>query len=80
MFIETGNYIITSVKENGPITYTPSKGYLDVQGGPGTTVCSMSSKVLPAVDCILVLVPHFACPGLGSFHNSGGRRRHLYTH
>ena len=77
MFIETGNYIITSVKENGPITYTPSKGYLDVQGGPGTTVCSMSSKVLPVADCILV-VPRFE--GRGGIHNSGAQRRHLCRH
>lgn len=76
MFTVTGsaNYKISSVKENGPITYSPPTDSLSVKGKPGTTVCSISSKVLPAVDCMLV-VPRFT--GRGGTYNSGAQRRHL---
>ena len=73
MFIGPGNYKINSVKENGPLSYSPPTA---VRGEPGTMACSMSSKVLPAVDCILV-VPHFE--GRGGIHNLDTRRS-LCTH
>ena len=79
MSIKSGLYKIISVKENGPLTYSPPTDSLAVKGEPGTTVCSMSSNFLPAVDCILVVLL-FEGQGLGRIHNSDAQRIHLCTH